>query len=357
MEEIKINWLIISLLISFFSTLFIVRAYQAKKIEAKKYNSVQKIHDGDIPRIGGLSIMLALITTASLNSETLYSDFLIKITISAVPLFFIAFIEDVYHSIKPSIRLLGVSISGILFVYLTGISLDKLQTPGLDFLAQFSLFSFIFTVFAIAAMTNAFNIIDASNGITTFTYIVSLASLFLASYVYQDPFIKYLIISLGILPLGFLIFNFPFGKIFLGDSGAYLLGFLLSCLVITFFDRHSDAPKWLAVLILAYPFFELLFSFFRKTLFRKSPFQPDEAHLHLIVNKLTQSIYNKLNKKRYSKLRANNINTLTLMFFWASPFYFVYIHLIYHIEIFNLLSLYINIYLFFYLFVTNNLRK
>ncbi len=356
MEEIKITWLITSLLISFLSTFFIVKAYQLKTVKPKKYNSVQKIHDGNIPRIGGLSVMLALITTAYLNSQTPLSDFLIKITISAMPLFFIAFIEDIYHSIKPSMRLLAVCISGILFVYLTGTSLNKLQTPGLDFLVQFSFFSFLFTVFAITAMTNAFNIIDASNGITTFTFIIALASLFLTSYIYQDLFIRCLIISLGILPIGFLLFNFPFGKIFLGDSGAYLLGFLISCLIITFFVRHPEAPKWLAVLILAYPFFELIFSFLRKILFRKSPFEPDEKHLHLMVNQLTQSIYKKLNKKRYSNLRANNMNTVTLMFFWLSPLYFVYVHLIYHIPIFNLLSLYINIYLFFYLFISNNLK-
>jgi UDP-GlcNAc:undecaprenyl-phosphate/decaprenyl-phosphate GlcNAc-1-phosphate transferase len=342
--------------VTFFSSIFIIKLYQSQKIILKKYQALQKIHEGDIPRLGGVSIALGLLFSIYLNHDSISHDFLVKIAFAALPLFLIGLIEDVYHNVKPIVRFLAIFFSAALFVHFSGLSLNQVQTPLLDILMRYESFSYAFTVIAVVAITNAFNIIDASNGITSLTFIATSLSLFLASSFYPDPLIQYLSLSMIILPLGFLVLNFPFGKIFLGDSGAYLLGFLIGVLIISFFTRNPEAPKWLAVLMLAYPFFELIFSFLRKILFRQSPFEPDKKHLHLMVNELTHSIYKKMSKKRYNNLRANNMNTITLVFFWLSPLYFVYVHLAYHIPIFNLLTFYINIYLFFYLFVSNTLR-
>jgi UDP-N-acetylmuramyl pentapeptide phosphotransferase/UDP-N-acetylglucosamine-1-phosphate transferase len=343
-------------LITFFSAFFLFNTDKKQSVKVKSYQAIQKIHEGHVPRMGGVAIALGLATLIILNQHTVYYDFLLKITLTAFPLFLVGLIEDIYHSVKPVFRFMAICLSAALVVSFSGLTLNKLQTPLLDFLMRYELFSYMFTIIAVAAITNAFNIIDASNGITSLTFIVTSLSIFLASSFYPDPFIQYLSLSMTILPLGFLVLNFPFGKIFLGDSGAYLLGFLISVLIITFFTRNPEAPKWLAILMLAYPFFELIFSFLRKILFRQSPFEPDKKHLHLMVNELTQSIYKKISKKRYNNLRANNMNTITLIFFWLSPLYFVYVHLAYQIPIFNLLTFYINIYLFFYLFISNSLR-
>jgi UDP-N-acetylmuramyl pentapeptide phosphotransferase/UDP-N-acetylglucosamine-1-phosphate transferase len=212
--------------------------------------------------------------------------------------------------------------------------------------------SFFLTILSYQLLVNAFNMSDGHDGIS------SLIAISVISYILIFKLSKnYFFLMMPILTslLLFLIYNIK-SKIFLGDSGAYLLGFLIGTLVIVFFIRNPDAPKWLAILILAYPFFELIFSFLRKILLRQSPFEPDKKHLHLMVNDLTQSIYKKMNTKRHNNLRANNMNTVTLIFFWLSPLYFVYAHLAYNTPIFNLLTFYINIYLFFYLFISNILR-
>ncbi len=344
-------------LIIFSSGIILIKLSRSESIKIKKYQALQKIHNGDVPRLGGVTIALGLATLTYVNHDTIYYNLLYKIILTGLPMFLVSLMEDIYHNIKPIFRFCTITLSAVLFVYFSGFSLTKVQTPVLDFFMRYEIFSFLFTVIALASITNAFNIIDASNGIASLTFIVTSLSLFIASSVFHDPFIQYLTLSMAILPIGFLVLNFPFGKIFLGDSGAYLLGFLIGSLVIVFFIRNPEAPKWLAILILAYPFSELIFSFLRKILFRQSPFEPDKKHLHLMVNELTKSIYRKLNKKKYSNLRANNMNTLTLLFFWLSPLYFVYAHLIYQISIFNLLTFYINIYLFFYLFISNSLVK
>jgi UDP-N-acetylmuramyl pentapeptide phosphotransferase/UDP-N-acetylglucosamine-1-phosphate transferase len=343
-------------IVIFLSGILIIKISESETFQIKKYQTLQKIHQGDVPRLGGVAVALGLIIFTYLNQNTIYFDFLFKISLAAIPFFLVSLIEDVYHNIKPILRFFAISLSAILFVYFSGFSLTKVQTPVLDFFMHYEAFSFLFTVIALVSITNAFNIIDASNGIASLTFIVASLSLFIASSFFQDPFIQYLSLSMAILPIGFLALNFPLGKIFLGDSGAYLLGFLIGTLVIVFFIRNPDAPKWLAILILAYPFFELIFSFLRKILLRQSPFEPDKKHLHLMVNDLTQSIYKKMNKKRHNNLRANNMNTVTLIFFWLSPLYFVYAHLAYNTPVFNLLTFYINIYLFFYLFISNILR-
>ena len=81
----------------------------------------------------------------------------------------------------------------------------------------------------------------------------------------------------------FIIFNYPIGKIFLGDTGAYIIGFLIACLCIKAFYNNPSLPSWIAVLILFYPAFEVLFSYTRKIFCKKNPFLPDREHLHILI--------------------------------------------------------------------------
>ena len=75
------------------------------------------------------------------------------------------------------------------------------------------------------------------------------------------------------------------------------------------FERNDEAPTLLALLVLAYPITEIIFSIIRKSLKKFSPMEPDNLHLH-------QLIYNKLNGDK--KFR-NNLASLIMAFFWLSP--------------------------------------
>ena len=160
---------------------------------------------------------------------------------------------------------------------------------------------------------NGFNFIDGLNGLSSFNFITIFISIYFLADLYQDELTKNWTIFIILLSLFFLFFNFPFGKFFLGDSGSYLYAFLSGSSIIMLFERNSNLPTLLALLILAYPITEIIFSIFRKTLKKLSPMKPDKLHLH-------QLIYSKLDGEKKIK---NNLASLLMAFFWLSPLFLV----------------------------------
>ena len=78
-----------------------------------------------------------------------------------------------------------------------------------------------------------------------------------------------LLISQIIILLSFLLFNFPSAKIFLGDSGAYVFGALTGLNTIITNNLNPNISSFFFCTLLFYLFFEVFFSFFRKTLSKK----------------------------------------------------------------------------------------
>jgi UDP-GlcNAc:undecaprenyl-phosphate GlcNAc-1-phosphate transferase len=92
--------------------------------------------------------------------------------------------------------------------------------------------------------------------------------------------------------LGFLPHNLSPAKIFMGDSGSMLLGLLLSVSAITLTGQVDPnaisaeklgptlLPLLLPFAVLAIPFLDLLLAVSRRIKAGKSPFAPDNLHLH-----------------------------------------------------------------------------
>ena len=87
----------------------------------------------------------------------------------------------------------------------------------------------------------------------------------------------------------------------------------MSLLTIIILSEHPEVPTWVAVLILFYPAFELLFSIIRKLTEHKSPMQPDPHHLHL---KTFHMLKNQVMRPRVS----NSLVTPYLAIIWGGPF-------------------------------------
>ena len=153
-----------------------------------------------------------------------------------------------------------------------------------DFISLYPV-NLIFFTFSVLIIMNGMNLIDGMNGLFGSTAISQLACLSVLAYVNNDYEIMFISFTFLLPLLVFLLFNFPFGKIFIGDLGAYLYGFIIGNLTIIFFGRQPQLPSWLAVLILFYPCFELLFSYLRKIIEKKSPLMPDNQHLHTLAYK------------------------------------------------------------------------
>ena len=109
---------------------------------------------------------------------------------------------------------------------------------------------------------NAFNLLDNMDGILS--GIGALIGLFMGVMALQlgRPDMAALALAAGGASLGFLCFNFPPATIFLGDAGAFFIGFLLAAVGWQLAGHEFlsfGSPAAAAVLILAYPIFDVTF--------------------------------------------------------------------------------------------------
>ena len=247
---------------------------------------IQKFHARVAPRVGGVAVILGiffgLTTRVWVDLEVWKSGMILLAT--ATPAFFAGLIEDLTKSVSVRMRLAATFFSAALAGFFLSAWIVNVQIIGLDFLLNIYWVSILFTCFAVAGLSNAFNIIDGYNGLASGVALLILGALAYVGFVVHD----YLIMAasfagMGAI-LGFLIWNYPRGLIFLGDGGAYLLGFWIGEISILLVTRNPQVSKWFPVLICIYPIFETLFTVYRRLVLKKSSAgQPDAVHLHQII--------------------------------------------------------------------------
>ena len=82
--------------------------------------------------------------------------------------------------------------------------------------------------------------------------------------------------------LVFLVFNLVSGRFFLGDGGAYFLGALCGLGLIRI-SNSVDVSVWWLLALVFYPIADLIWSIGRRLLLGRSPFEPDNQHLHNLL--------------------------------------------------------------------------
>jgi UDP-N-acetylmuramyl pentapeptide phosphotransferase/UDP-N-acetylglucosamine-1-phosphate transferase len=252
------------------------------------FEGVQKFHTKAVPRVGGIALLIGMgVTTliaAFRDPEVVTAVGLL--VLASLPVFLGGLADDITKKVRARVRLSLALISGALAYYWLGADVTHLDIIGIDWLLQFGVVSFLFTIFAIAGSANAINIIDGYNGLASVVSAMILAGLAYVSFYLNDRLL--LVSAVGLLGAigGFLIWNYPRGLIFLGDCGAYFIGFMIGTLCVLMLARHPQVSPWFPLLLCIYPVFETLFSIYRKKLVRgKSPGAPDGVHLHMLVYK------------------------------------------------------------------------
>lgn len=288
--------------------------WQRSKSFLKNYQGVQRAHEGEVPRLGGLVIYIGLWVYWLLCQYGQAMPFIQCLLISSLPLIFISVKEDLLHNTKAITRLGFMAASCILFFLCYDIAFPFIELPVIgDWLANSSVFSLLFFSFCVLVITNGSNLIDGANGLLPMSLLMQALCLMYLTYETNDSLNMIRLVYIIVPVIIFMGFNFPWGKIFLGDTGAYFLGFIMSLLTIIIFSEHPEIPTWVAVLILFYPAFELLFSIIRKLIKHKSPMDPDPYHLHLKMFHLLKS---QVMKSRV----ANSLVMPCLALVWGMPF-------------------------------------
>lgn len=149
------------------------------------------------------------------------------------------------------------------------------------------------TMFWIVGLTNALNLLDNMDGLSSGISIISAMGIFVVSLINGQSLIALSSLALVGACLGFLIYNFKPAKIFMGDCGSLFLGYTLSGLAILSNWQQVDKPMpafLSSVFILGAPIFDTTLVTILRLKHRKMPWQGGRDHSsHRLVSILNNS--------------------------------------------------------------------
>ncbi len=297
---------------------FFIRFLGSKGVKSN-YFAKQKIHEGEVPRVGGLLFLSSFLVTL-IFVEINYLLLILPLIFGSLIIFIFSFYEDLKQSLSPYVRLIILFIGSFVFVIFS--ELPDINISLLQLIKDHKVIKALLFILSLMLLMNGFNFIDGLNGLSSFNFLSIVSSVLYIGYFYDDIFIINLSIFIIVFAVIVFLFNFPFGKIFLGDSGSYTYALFAGALIIYLFQRHSQLPTLLAMVILSYPITEMLFSIFRKIFLKYSPLRPDVNHLHhLIFKKLSGNLRTR-----------NNMASLMMLPFCIIPFLLTYFSMNYNLN-------------------------
>ena len=282
-----------------FITTFVITPYTIKL--AKKVGAVdtpkdeRRINTTTMPRLGGLAviagfvvsivylvIILSIEKSINLFDDNMYVK-LIGFLIGGLIIASVCFIDDVMD-LPPLVKLAAQIMSAIIVVSF-GLRIENVNIPFFSYVGLPNAFSIILTIGWIIGVTNAINLIDGLDGLSSGIALISCVSMLIIFALNGSPIIAILLITAlaGALS-GFLPFNFNPAKTFMGDAGSNFLGYSLS--VISIFGVAKTYTLIVIVaplIILGLPVLDTLVAIFRRIIKGKSLkaiMQADKGHLH-----------------------------------------------------------------------------
>lgn len=291
--DIAITFLI-AFMTSYVFTPYTVRlARKVKALDKPKDN--RKVHKKLMPRLGGIAIVLGFLVSAiyliiimSLegNINIIKNNYFTKLLgfltgILILELF--CFLDDT-KGIKPIIKLFGQILAAVI-VASSGLVINKIVIIKAHTIISNEIFLYIFTVIWIVGITNAINLMDGLDGLSTGLSLISSVCLIIIFILNSSPLISIILAAaLAGSLLGFLPFNFYPARTFMGDTGSNFIGFTLAVISILGVAKTYTAIIIIApLLVLALPIFDTFFAIIRRIIKGKSikaVFKADRGHLH-----------------------------------------------------------------------------
>ena len=219
------------------------------------------------------------------DEENMYWLKLLGFLIGIIVLGITCYIDD--SKGIPSWAKLIAQVAAAIVVAICGIKIENINLPFIDNKIFFyDWFSYIITIGWIVGITNAINLIDGLDGLSSGITLISCFSLLIIFLLTpSSPLISILLITaLAGSIVGFLPFNFSPAKTFIGDVGSNFLGFSLAVISILGVAKTYTALVLIApIIVLALPIFDTIFAIIRRIIKGKSiraVFKADKGHLH-----------------------------------------------------------------------------
>ena len=276
--------ILVSFALSFFFVALIIKI--SNKHTWFDTKDERKIHNGNVPRLGGLGFSAAFIIVAVIITlvDKEFSPglrFLFPI-LGLIIITCLGGIDD-FHPLSPRIKLL-IQCACALLVILPGYTFTRPFFFESGILAELGWLKYPLSFFWIVGMVNAVNFIDGvdalGGGVSALIALGYAAVFVLMGNGHPGMLICF---CLAAVLLGFLIFNapLPHARIFMGDGGSYFLGFTLALLpFITHPDSSNTPPLFYIVALVLIPVYDTVAAIWRRLRDHQNISSPDRSHVH-----------------------------------------------------------------------------
>ena len=253
-------------------------------------NSTHKSHSQPTPYLGGVAIILGVITItygSLLLSDLSVKNFLLATSLlgPAIAMGLIGLWDDI-KQLPPLPRFIGQTIAGVVVATILILSNNLGNPTGSTHLDVF------ISIVWVVGICNSINFFDNLDGGAAGTSAITAIALTFIAVNGDQSLIASLSLVLTGSTLGFLIWNRSPARIYMGDAGALFLGVLLATLTIRLNpETNSNIASFsIPVLLLAVPILDTSVAVISRLRRKISPFQGGKDHLshRLIRNGLSR---------------------------------------------------------------------
>jgi len=233
-----------------------------------------KIQHEPVPYMGGLAVFVAFLIGFSpfyeLDRQTL------AILLGGTLIVLLGFLDDI-GNLRPATKLLGQALA-VLIVMKAGIAIKIVFLPPV--------ITYPLSFLWLMGMTNAFNIIDIMDGLSSGVGAIACVFLFMVALSSGQAGVAHMILALLGALIGFLRFNYQPARIYLGDAGSLFIGFMLGALsMVGIYAKTNPVAVLAPVLIMGVPIFDTMFVMTVRWMRGLNPLKGSPDHFALRLRK------------------------------------------------------------------------
>jgi len=256
----------------------------------------RKRHDGDVPLVGGLAILVAVGVGGILFMRS--QGYYVALFGGLCVLAFVGLIDDL-KGMSPLTKLGAQLFAGVLMTSWGGIFLSSLGDLLGKREVDLANWSIPLTLFAVVAVINAVNMSDGLDGLAGGLSAIVLGWLaYLAGEVGNNAAQRICVVLVGAL-VGFLVFNMPnplrrSRRVFLGDAGSLMLGLAIAWFAVelsqpAYNEARRHVPPTVMLWVVGLLLIDLLSVVTRRVFSGRNPMSADRTHLHHILSRMGMS--------------------------------------------------------------------
>jgi len=250
----------------------------ARRVGAVALPRERDLHDGPMPRLGGLAILAGVLVAGILFLPATIE--MRGILGGAIAIAIVGAVDDARPGgLNPVVKLAGQFAAAAIPVA-CDVRVENVTLPFVDPL-DFGAWGYPLTLVGIVAVMNVVNFTDGVDGLAAGVCTIAAATFAIIALSLDrvDPAI--LAAATAGAAVGFLRHNFHPASVFMGDSGSNLLGLLLACIAIQgVLKTAAVVALFFPLVILAVPAADATFVVAKRIKYRRPVYSADSWHFH-----------------------------------------------------------------------------